>query len=346
MLSPAQQEEFMGKSSDMLYKALEAAKDNKVFQIQRKNITPGNCAAKLSDLILKNFEDPVVREFASGVTKVLLPIIQLKTNNSKLRGTQCTMLHHCCKNENLQQLWSIITRKHSINDGSALLFNTVLKRLFELSLEWRNETVLKETFTKADVKLSVEEQKTLRYVAGFMPFSLAKRYKIKQDTAVGKAVLETISSWRLNSSDNDKDMNFLEFSKCLTDRVNRGGLFLVKDEYFIFIRRVENVARLTLNCNLSTNYKGEDLRDILMRKLRKSELIDQSWESLSKNIEKDDIRNLLKEIILRKWVGLRTKSFLNCWIRLLKRKQKNISERSESSLRKSLHSLKKANSKS
>ena len=57
-------------------------------------------------------------------------------------------------------------------------------------------------------------------------------------------------------------------------------------------------------------YKGEDLRDVLMKKFQASFLIDLSWTSLTKSVESQPLKDLLKEIILRKWVSIRTRSFL------------------------------------
>ena len=53
----------------------------------------------------------------------------------------------------------------------------------------------------------------------------------------------------------------------------------MNDEFYIFIRRIENVARSVLKCNIIENYKGEDLREVLMEKLNKSELVDIGWEA-------------------------------------------------------------------
>ena len=63
-------------------------------------------------------------------------------------------------------------------------------------------------------------------------------------------------------------MQLLKFTKTWVDRANRGGLFLVNDEFLLFIRNVEEVARKVFNKNLLQTYHGEDLRDILMKKFK------------------------------------------------------------------------------
>ena len=333
--------EFNENAVKTLIESFEKVATNKIYQIQRKNFTsPGNKAVKLADSILKSEKTEDFDKLALNLSRICLELIQLRTNQASARESLCTKLHCCCKNAELKDLFLKVVMTHDGADDNTCMFllNSILKFFFQISLNWRNEKLLSDNTKTIDVKLSIEEQTTLRYVAGFIPFSLGKRFKNKQNSDIGKMVMETILSWQANPAETDK--TFLEFSKSWTEKVNRGGLFLVNDDFFIFIRRIENVARSVLNCNLILNYKGEDLRDVLMEKFNKSELIDIGWESLTKNLQSEETKKLLKQIILRKWVGIRAKSFLKCWVRMLKRKKQNVSEKSEPSLRKTLHTKK------
>lgn len=333
----------MEEGMSILIRSIKEISENEVFKIQRKDFeTPGNRAVKLAEFILQNCEENRdLRDFAVLISKFSLELLQLQTNKASAREILCTRLHHTCKNAEFKDKFFIVTSMYNTDDNTRMfLLNAIGKQFFQISLSWRNEQLINHEVKSIDTTLSNEEQTTLRYVAGFIPFSLSNRYKNKQNTELGKMVMETISSWRANSNETN-EKSFLEFSKSWIDRVNRGGLFLVNDDFFIFIRRIENVARSVLNSNLISNYKGEDLRDVLMNKLKKSELVDIGWESLTKKLQCDETKQLLKEIILRKWVGIRAKSFMKCWIRLLHRKKQNISEKSEPSLRKTLHGKRK-----
>ena len=69
-----------------------------------------------------------------------------------------------------------------------------------------------------------------------------------------------------------------------------------------------------------------------------------SWTSLTQNVEPQPLKDLSKEIILRKWVSIGAHLFLKAWVQIINRKSgktgKNISEKGEPALRKTLHKKK------
>ena len=85
-----------------------------------------------------------------------------------------------------------------------------------------------------------------------------------------------------------------------------------------------------------------------MQKFENSKLIDLSWNALTRKIEDEKLRTVLKEIILRKWIGIRAKSFVKCWVNVAKRTcaqtGKKISEKAEPALRTTLFVCKKGSS--
>eukprot|EP00111_Clytia_hemisphaerica_P020418 TCONS_00060157-protein len=113
---------------------------------------------------------------------------------------------------------------------------------------------------------------------------------------------------------------------------------IVKESFFVFIRRVELSVRGILNQTLIKTYNGEDLRDTLFNKLISDSLIESTWASLSCMILSNKLRATLKEIILTKWINLRIRSFVTAWIQAAKSKQgeEKLSRKGEVSLRKGL----------
>ena len=107
---------------------------------------------------------------------------------------------------------------------------------------------------------------------------------------------------------------------------------------FIFVRHVESVPRTDLNKSLMINYCGEDLKDVLLEKFLKHDLIGKSWCPLTRYIENDSLKDTMKIAALKKWIRIRARSFVNAWTQLVKRKSGkiNISNKSEPSLRKTL----------
>ncbi|XP_065682422.1 uncharacterized protein LOC124816352 [Hydra vulgaris] len=295
-----------GNSNRFFEKSLKEALIDEAFTIEVEDFkTPGNYAAELSLCILENtFEKNKI--FCTSVLEAFLPILSLRGNTCKLREQQCTHLHSLFKNE--------------ITNGFDLLYSFVLKTWFQIALDWRNQVLLKVNEKELDLKLTLEEEKTLRYVAGFIPFSFRKRYSNISNTNLRKAVLDLVKSWESQSDNKSLNKTFLDYTRDWTIKINRGGLFLVNDDFYIFIRRLENVARTVLNLNLIVKYKGEDLRDVIMKKFQTSSLIDFSWESLTKNAKSQHLKSLLKDIILRKWMSIRIRSFVKSWIRVINRK--------------------------
>ena len=70
--------------------------------------------------------------------------------------------------------------------------------------------------------------------------------------------------------------------------------------FFIFVRHMESVARTVLNKSLM-RYYGEDLRDVLLEKFLKHDLIDKSWCCLTRYIENYSIKDTMKIAIQIDW---------------------------------------------
>ena len=61
--------------------------------------------------------------------------------------------------------------------------------------------------------------------------------------------------------------NFLDFTHRWVEQVNRGGLVAMKDEFYLFIRSIENSIRETLNIALIRRFEGEYLRNVLRNEI-------------------------------------------------------------------------------
>ena len=81
---------------------------------------------------------------------------------------------------------------------------------------------------------------------------------------IGKAVLEMVNSWTIKADENRYSKTLYEYTLSWTEKINRGGLIIVNEKFFIFVRHIELVARTVLNKSLMINYCSEDLRDVLL----------------------------------------------------------------------------------
>ena len=103
-------------------------------------------------------------------------------------------------------------------------------------------------------------------------------------------------------------------------QVNRGGLVEVKDESYLFIRSIENSIRKTFNIGLIRRYEGEDLRDVLRNEIFQNYLVERYWHSFVHYLPSEQLANTLKLQIVEKWIDIRARSFVSCYVQLLKKK--------------------------
>lgn len=103
-----------------------------------------------------------------------------------------------------------------------ILLQEVLKHLLHAVLSRRNMSSPK-TQDKEE-----HDEEVLRYIAGFVPYALSKRYRIvKSKTA--KTYLAFLQNLRVSEDEYTHADSFLEYTCVWTILQNRGGLFLVRD---------------------------------------------------------------------------------------------------------------------
>ena len=79
----------------------------------------------------------------------------------------------------------------------------------------------------------------------------------------GFALHKLLSCWG-SKEELDKQVTFLKYTKTWVDRVNRGGLLLISDELYMFVRGMENEVTKVLTINFLIAYCGEDVRQVIL----------------------------------------------------------------------------------
>eukprot|EP00111_Clytia_hemisphaerica_P012552 TCONS_00036897-protein len=118
----------------------------------------------------------------------------------------------------------------------------------EAIIKIQNEVYEKATPPSDEkVKISEDEQKVVLYVAGYVIYTLLKRYKrlknspdvLTRETAA--AAIDFLKTLDTRFERDIEARSFLEYSNEWIQLKNRGGLVKVDANMFIFIPRVENV---------------------------------------------------------------------------------------------------------
>ena len=346
MLNEKQKNEYFSESLNRLISCLQSCADDPFLQLRTGvKETPGNLSAQLATKILEKESNPDIEQFARSISLWLLPAINLP-GNSAAREQSCRILNSSLCSSVYQNEWQKLLDQINVSTKSQadnMLYTYLITKSYERSMVWKND-VLINTDTAIDfdkIKITEQEEKVLRYVAGYIPFSLKKQFWSRRHQEIGMVVTELVCSWMLKE-DKESDLQFsslYEYTMPWTNRINRGGLMVVNEHFYVFIKRIEMIVRTILNKNLIITYDGEDLRDILFKKLENNELLDRSWCTITRNIECSELANKLKKLIFRKWISIRVKSFVNAWIQTVKRKasDRKLSQKAEPSLRKTLH---------
>ena len=130
--------------------------------------------------------------------------------------------------------------------------------------------------SQGDIVLSEEEQQVIRYVAGYIIYSLIGKYKKICRTNSNQCVLaamEFLCSLKSNVDSSVKCESFLDYTRKWIELVKRGDLIEANDNLFIFVRRTEVCIQKILNLELLKNFRGEDLREVIKKKIMESGII-------------------------------------------------------------------------
>ena len=149
-------------------------------------------------------------------------------------------------------------------------------------------------------ELGTDEENTIRYMAGYVPFKLMTVYE-RKDTQDDANVLDCLSAMAALGPVDD----FYAYTHEWTKSVNRGGLFEVSTTTFTFFRQLEILIRGMLSQYLlGGSVSKEDVCDHI---LHDEDLISK-WNILSGHLSHDSARLLLTEII-DLWLTIRSHAF-------------------------------------
>ena len=225
-------------------------------------------------------------------------------------------------------------------------FGHIVMDIVTAIIKFENESNRNSSEKLLELTLTKEEEEVLYYVSGYTVFSLVKKYtrllanNVKH-TGYSDA-MQFLSSSRTEDS-NMKANSFHNYVKKSTEIQSRGELIQVNDSMSVFVKRTEYTVRSVLNINLISVYKGEDLRELIENKLLDSDSVNQIWDSITRYLPNEQLKVVLFQEIIRKWIDISASSFVNTYVQILKRKINNegrkifISRASEPALRKTLN---------
>ena len=223
-----------------------------------------------------------------------------------------------------------------------ILHQYILDKFFQLTLKYRNDVLCPKFEEHLDDDISpleTTEEQTIRYVAGYILYSVRKSVQNKRSSN-GIAILKILSCWGSKSSSDLDPSSFLDCTKEWIEKFNRGSLVVINDDFCIFVRHLEIQTRKILNLNLMILYSGENIKLKEFEKLSENNLIRCYWEKLTRSVGNEDLKEKLKVKIVTKWIDIRVNAFIKTWVQIIRRKESRSSSsndgRREVAMRKTL----------
>ena len=141
--------------------------------------------------------------------------------------------------------------------------------------------------------LSSEEENIIRYVAGFVFFSMLKRYERQKTSQLSSAAVDFLNEMSVTG----KESSLLEYTSAWIEAVNRGGLFQIRDECYLLFRSLEIVTRDCLPNLLKMGCSDIDQKEKLISVVATDKEIRGHWDELTCDLTFELREKLLVEVV-------------------------------------------------
>ena len=158
-----------------------------------------------------------------------------------------------------------------------------------------------------------------------------------------------VKSWGYKDWDDEFDENIDDenFTFAWVEAVNRGSLIYAVDDFFHFIKHFELTTKKLLNRKFLSNYKGEDIRQMIKTEFSANLNVERCWQKLVMDVPNESIKLKIRKKLTDKWINLRVNGFIKSVLNIRKldakrntEKLSTVSEAGEPGIRKRLSSKK------
>ena len=128
--------------------------------------------------------------------------------------------------------------------------------------------------------LTVHEEQALRYVVGYIPYALHKKYRSMRSQDA-KEMAAFLKDWKKDDDDTTEADSFLQYTSVWISFQNRGGLFHVSDKVYTFFRTMEYMSRKVISAGLK---QSENLRDCMFKTICGNTNIQRVWSDMTESL--------------------------------------------------------------
>ena len=264
---------------------------------------------------------------------------QSKIGKPGWRESVWRKFHEVRSSVDLETVWKTLPQPLYYSISRDPIFKQmVLSNLIEKIIRHEYPIIATESASCEDkaigTVLSEDEEKVIRYIAGYIPVSLRKKLERSSHPHKEEFIL---CLWSMCEDEDETNAdNFLTYTKSWIERVNRGGLFPVSNGAYLLFKQLEIEIQKVYNlANLKT--ESIPLRKEAIKKLLESEDVYFYWYLLSEELEdiQEDSRLELLQMIVDLWITIRCYSFAKSVMELHKQLY-SLNTSKAKSLRKSI----------
>ncbi|XP_033118440.1 uncharacterized protein LOC117118058 [Anneissia japonica] len=273
-------------------------------------------------------------KFAEDIVRKIIAAIE--AGDKKKIGAQSNDILseeiHKLNYDSLKQTFKcIIARECKIRNNFLVnfLYGQIISELYKIVLPLKHSSKPKENAEHACTLTKAEEQ-IVRYVAGYIPFALIKRYK-KHSNSVSKAYLQVLQCLKIDA-ENEED-----FTQKWISMQDRGGLFKVNDKAYELFSMMEKITKGCLHKDDLTRFQTESMQQFLTEQIMENSLTQNYWYGLMEGTLSGEASRKLLHTIVEYYAKIRCKSFVKSIVNIRKlQKDPTISKKFEKGLRKTL----------
>nr|XP_054774354.1 uncharacterized protein LOC129282483 [Lytechinus pictus] len=325
---------------DLLPRAIEILLHSLDTELEKSISTP--IEAEISALVLKIKELPIsqLQDIFATILKSVWEVTERGRHMAVGSSSNAVLwkgFHELRLNDGLATKWQefVVGLDVEISEFSiGFLLQGVLEGTVKTILGIRNEH--KEHETASREEFSIHDEQVLRYVAGFVPFALRKRYR-RQKSQVASEFVRFLDGLRAKEDNHTQADSFLAYTSVWTTVQNRGGLFEVHDECYKLFRAMELETRKHVSDELLLQGRAEPIKDILHGAVLNNMHVLNMWNRIQ-GCDLPHGDELLKTMV-RYWVEIRLRAYVKLFMD--KRRDEAKASKREKGLRKKLKEQKK-----
>ena len=288
-----------------------------------------------STLIRSAIEDNIssecVQKFVEGMIQKLEKCSTSSNSLSAALELMCTSLHSIILDREIRCLLKNLASELNIVIAESTL-NILLPVLFQMFLNSSHGANVR-TPPKEVVELGIEDEQVLRYVCGYIPYKLIKRYRTYDNNEGAKICIEILKKWSVPAE--SEANSYISYSRKWIDQVSRGGIFTPNTQVFKFFSTVECEVRGLLRLADIASLSKINLRAELYQRCTANYNIESQWAQITPRVNSKLVSSL-KHRVLNEYIQLRCKAFCRSYMMFVKKQSSKVSKSKEKSLRKKL----------